>query len=131
MKKKIEGKTYDTETAKQIDVKYVGGYGEAHGYEERLYITIRNLYFIYGIGGPDSPYPAETIKPLTKEQADAWKAEISANKTVIEEKSGKPKKSVKTKKPVKTAAKKPVEEPKPEKESETKKEAEITEDKTT
>ena len=101
MKKSIKRKMYDTDTAKQINFKYVGEYGEANGYEERLYITKRNLYFIYGIGGPESPYPQETITPVTKEQADAWDAEIPKEKEKAVSASKKPGKS---KAPAKKAA---------------------------
>ena len=102
MKKSIKRKMYDTETAKQLNFKHVGEFGEAHGYEERLYITKTNLYFIYGVGGPESPYPQETIKPITKEEADAWETDASADK-----KADKPKKSGKgNDKKTKTPAKK-------------------------
>jgi hypothetical protein len=61
MRKIIKRRIYDTDTAKQIACRYVGEFGETQGYEERLYFTNRGLYFIYGVGGADSPYPNETI----------------------------------------------------------------------
>ena len=112
MKVIIQRRRYDTDTAKQLAFKHVGEFGDAAGYEERLYLTNRGLYFIYGVGGADSPYPEEKIKPITKEEADAWEA---ANKPaageVVEKKGGKAKKSAKAaepkvKKPRKPAAKK-------------------------
>ena len=72
MKVEIKRRRYDTDTSKQLAFRYVGEFGDAAGYEERLYLTNRGLYFIYGIGGADSPYRNEKIKPLTKEEADAW-----------------------------------------------------------
>ena len=132
MKKIIQGRIYDTNTAKQLAFKYIGEFGETHGYEERLYITKSKMYFIYGTGGPDSPYPKPTIKPLTEEHALAWEKETSGDKVLIEEKSDKPKKSVKTKKPAKPSAKKSVNKidtKEPEKPAETKKDTEMNEDK--
>ena len=112
MKVEIKRRRYDTDTSKQLAFKHVGAFGDATGYEERLYLTNRGLYFIYGIGGTDSPYPQEKIKPITKEEADAWEAANKpAAEEVAEKKGGKAKKSAKTeapkvKKPRKPAAKK-------------------------
>jgi len=106
MKKIISRRIYDTETSKQLAFKYVGEFGETNGYEERLYLTNRGLYFIYGVGGPDSPYPQETIKPIEKEQAEAWETELPKEKEVIEEKAGKAKKPAKKAKDKDTKAKK-------------------------
>ena len=133
MKKNIKRRIYDTDTAKQLAFKYVGEFGDTHGYEERLYITKRNLYFIYGTGGPDSPYPQPIIKPLTKEHAEAWEKETSGDKKISAEKNGKPNKSVKSKntKAKKPPAKKPVKAAEPAKDTETKKDAEIIETKKT
>ena len=110
MKKIINRRIYDTETSEQLAFKYVGEFGEANGYEERLYLTNRGLYFIYGVGGPDSPYPQETIKPIEKEQAEAWETELpkekDAEQEVIAEKPGKAKKPAKKAKEKDTKAKK-------------------------
>ena len=72
MRKRINGKMCDTETAKNLAFKYVGAFGQEHGYEEQLYITKTKQYFIYGLGGPKSPYPKPEIKLLTKEEAKEW-----------------------------------------------------------
>ena len=85
MKKIIEKKIYDTDTAKQLAFKYVGNFGDANGYEERLYVTKMKLYFIFGTGGSESPYPEQTIKPITQEQAEAWEKETSEDKDISEE----------------------------------------------
>ena len=97
MKKIINGRSYDTEKAKQLKVRYAGEYGEAHGYEERLYLTKSGQYFIFGVGGPDSPYPQPTIKPIEKEQADEWETEASEDSGVGYKKVSKAKKSAKNK----------------------------------
>ena len=101
MRKIINRRVYDTDTAKQLSFKYVGKFGETHGYEERMYLTEKGLYFIFGVGGSDSPYPKESIKPITKEQADEWAAEISES----EEPVGKTKKAGKNTKEKDTKSK--------------------------
>ena len=106
MRKIIKRKIYDTDTAKQLACRYAGEYGDANGYEERLYFTNRGQYFIYGVGGTDSPYPQETIKPVTKEQADEWNIADDKTEEVSEKKKPAKEKTAKTKKPRKPAAKK-------------------------
>ena len=85
MKKIISRRTYDTDESKQLAFKYVGHFGESHGYEEHLYVTKKGFYFIFGVGGPDSPYPEATIKPITKEHADEWEHETAEDKELAEE----------------------------------------------
>ena len=94
MRANIKRKVYDTESSKLINSKAVGEFGDTKGYEEKVYQTNRGLYFIYGIGGTDSPYPEETIKPITQEEADAWGNESAGDKKPIAEKKGRAKKSV-------------------------------------
>ena len=106
MKKIIKGRIYDTDKAKQLNFKYAGEYGDAGGYEERLYLTKSGQYFIFGTGGSDSLYPKPTIKPIKKEQADEWLAELSGADEVVEEKGGKAKKTAKKAKDTDTKAKK-------------------------
>ena len=79
MKKKINGKMCDTESAKHLAFKFVGEFGEDHGYEENLYVTKTGQHFLYGTGGPSSPYPKAEIKLLTKEHADAWEKETKGD----------------------------------------------------
>ena len=100
MKKIIKGRIYNTDTSKLLSFKYVGEFGDAHGYEERLYVTLRGQYFLFGIGGPNSPYAKETIKPIAKEEADAWEAE--ATKSIKKDNA----KTAKIKKPRKRPVKK-------------------------
>jgi len=114
MKKIIKRKIYDTDTSKQLAFKNIGEFGEPNGYEERLYITKRGLYFIFGQGGPESPYPEPDIKAAAKEDADKWGYETTEDKKTTEKKTRKPKNAVeakkdtKAKKPRKPAAKKPA-----------------------
>ena len=95
MRKIIKRRIYDTETSKQLAFRYAGEYGDAGGYEERLYLTKNGLYFVYGVGGPDSPYPQETIKAIEKKEADEW--ETCEKKEEKAEKAKKPAKRAKGK----------------------------------
>ncbi len=72
MKKIICKKEYDTETATLVKKCVVGAYGDPAGYEESLYQTPGGLYFLYGIGGETSPYPAEDIQRLAKTKVNDW-----------------------------------------------------------
>lgn len=58
---RIDGKrhSFDTETAHMVYHRSFGEFGDPAGYEETLYRTRNKLYFVYGIGGPDSPWPEE------------------------------------------------------------------------
>ena len=47
-------------------------FGDAAGYEESLMKTPGGKYFLYGVGGPESPYAAETIVRLAAAKAEAW-----------------------------------------------------------
>lgn len=77
MKKIINGRKYDTETAKEL------GYDNNIGrdilartdfdYEEStLYRKKTGEYFIYRFGGARTPYPDGHISPCTEEEAKAW-----------------------------------------------------------
>ena len=72
MKKVINKKTYNTETAKIVKKIVFGEFGDPKGYEETLMQTARGLFFIYGIGGKDSKYTEETIVPVTEKEAQVW-----------------------------------------------------------
>ncbi len=72
MKKVICKIEYDTETAELIGKKTFGAFGDAAGYEESLMKTPGGKYFLYGVGGPESPYAAETIVRLAAAKAEAW-----------------------------------------------------------
>jgi len=70
MKKTINKKVYNTDTAKEIDRIAFGTYGDPAGYEEVVYETKRGDRFLYGIGGPDSKYPTETIVVIEEKAAE-------------------------------------------------------------
>lgn len=72
VKKGTRTYVYDTEGATEIETRNYGSWGDPAGYSETLYQGKNKLYFIYGIGGAESPYPEEDIKPLTAKEAKAW-----------------------------------------------------------
>ncbi|WP_248921907.1 hypothetical protein [Olsenella intestinalis] len=63
---------YDTEKADRLAGRTFGEYGDPAGYEESLYKTKAGLYFIAGVGGPDSPYPEPDIKPVSAKEAKGF-----------------------------------------------------------
>ena len=83
MKKIIDGKMYNTETAEKLDV-YEADYprNDFNWYVERLYQKKTKEFFLNSEGGPLSPYSkhafgggwtsGEYIKPLTIEEAKEW-----------------------------------------------------------
>lgn len=77
MKKIICKIEYDTEVSTEIKKFTVGEFGDSNGYEETLYRTPSEHYFLYVNGGPDSLYPTEDIKRLSKARAEAWLEEHS------------------------------------------------------
>ena len=72
MKRTICGKVYDTQTATLVEKRAFGAYGDETGYEERLYRTPDGFYFLYAVGGGDSPYPEEHLTRLSAKTAQAW-----------------------------------------------------------
>ncbi len=72
MKKIINKREYDTETAKLIAKSTYGNFGDPAGYEEILYQTPEGLYFLYVRGGMTSPYPVEDILRLAKTKVSGW-----------------------------------------------------------
>ena len=83
MRKIIEGKRYDTEKAERIG-EWSQGYRSDFKYaHERLYVTKKGCYFIWGQGGAMSGWAetcedgrswtgGEGIRPLTREEAFEW-----------------------------------------------------------
>jgi len=85
MKKIIDGKMYDTETAKNIGEYWNGipmnDFGHA---STTLYRTKNGTYFLYGEGGPQTEYAechgntfsdGELIRPFSEKTAKAWAEE--------------------------------------------------------
>ena len=83
MKKIINGRMYNTETAGKIQEWDNGIYGnDFRSCEETLYKKTKGEYFIYGSGGALSKYSvpcgnngstgSSDITPVTKDQAKIW-----------------------------------------------------------
>jgi hypothetical protein len=51
MKRVIEGKTYNTDTATLIGEASYGNHGDFHAWEEALYRTAKGAFFLVGSGG--------------------------------------------------------------------------------
>ena len=101
MKRVIDGKVYNTETAEEIGSYSYGYRGDFNRVEETLYKTKKGSFFLAGNGGPQSKYgysPRQNelcggygMSVLTEEEACNWcenhdiDAEIIAANFKIEE----------------------------------------------
>lgn len=82
MKKIINNKRYDTETAKFLGEDSYSNWGDFHFWEETLYQKRTGEFFLHGVGGPASKYAetvgqnqwtgGEKIIPLKFEKAREW-----------------------------------------------------------
>ena len=72
MKKTICKVEYDTEASELVAKHTVGAFGDPTGYEERLYKTEGGKFFLYTVGGAQSPYTEEGIKRMSAAKADEW-----------------------------------------------------------
>ena len=82
MKKIINGKTYNTETAEEVGHYWNGlGTGDFRNISEKLYQTTKGAWFLAGEGGPMTKYArpcgnmtggGSNIFPLTKAEALEW-----------------------------------------------------------
>lgn len=82
MNKIINGKRYNTETAKALASYQHLNWGDLYFFEETLYQKSTGEFFLYGVGGAGSKYAesigqnswsgGEKIMPLTVENARAW-----------------------------------------------------------
>lgn len=82
MKKIINGKKYDTETAKEVAFKAWGYCGDLNYVAETLYKKKTGEYFLYAVGGANTIYATqygnnswgsgERITPFTENQAKKW-----------------------------------------------------------
>ncbi len=94
MKRIIDGKRYDTETAKLL-AEWTNNYysSDFQWCHEELYVTKKGSYFLYGEGGAMSKYSVpignngsgggERIKPLSTAEARNW-CERSDNNEALE-----------------------------------------------
>jgi hypothetical protein len=94
MKKIINRKTYNTETADEI-AYYRNNYncGDFNHYEETLYRTKKGNYFLHGRGGPLSKYAepydggwsgSSDVVPISEEDVINW-LEETGNHDKLEE----------------------------------------------
>ena len=82
MKKIINGRRYDTDSAKEMADYSYSTRGDFQHYVETLYRKSTGEYFLHGIGGPASRYAeavglnswsgGERIMPMTLEEAQDW-----------------------------------------------------------
>ena len=82
MKKIINGKKYDTETAKEVACNTWGYYGDLNFVAETLYKKKTGEYFLYAEGGANTIYATQCgcnswgsgwrITPLTENTAKKW-----------------------------------------------------------
>ena len=82
MKKIINGKRYDTDTAKKLASDWYSNRTDFYYWEETLYRKNTGEYFLHGEGGPASKYAqsvgqnswsgGEKIIPLSVENARKW-----------------------------------------------------------
>ena len=82
MKKIVEGKRYDTETATLIGEYSYGYRGDFERIHEGLYRTKTGNFFVAGTGGPKTRYSVQVeqnswsgssdIYPLTNDEALEW-----------------------------------------------------------
>lgn len=94
MRKVINGKLYDTKTAKEIGSYWNGVSDRDFSYLcETLYRTRKGNYFLHGVGGPMSKYAYyhgnsvsgdSVIIPLTPTEAYKWAQEYLPGDTVVE-----------------------------------------------
>lgn len=69
MKKVLRNITYDTDTATVVKKKTFKEFGDPTGYEETIYVTESNKYFLYVNGGSESIHPVEKIEALSEKRA--------------------------------------------------------------
>jgi len=82
MRKVIDGKVYDTETAEQIATDSFSNYGDLTYWSEALYRTQKGNWFLCGEGGALTKYArgvgqneiggGSAIIPLTRGKALSW-----------------------------------------------------------
>lgn len=95
MKRVIDGKLYNTETATKIGSYWNGlSTGDFRRVSEELYRTKSGNYFLAGTGGPLTPYAesngesswgSSRIIPLSKEEAFEWAQQHLSTDEVLKE----------------------------------------------
>lgn len=91
MKKIIDGKVYNTETAKSLTTYQYGTSNDLRYYCEELFVTSKGNYFLFGEGGPASRYAVtcsgsssggRDITALTRQEAFEWCQEHNRVSTI-------------------------------------------------
>ena len=94
MKKIINGKRYDTETATLVATDSYSYYGDLERWIEELYCTKKGAWFLYGEGSARSPYArcignqtigSSAITPFSTKEALAWLDDHTENSGAYEE----------------------------------------------
>lgn len=83
MKKVINRKVYDTETAKPVCVYTYIFSGDFQRVTETLYRKKTGEFFLHAVGGPVSRYPNETIIPMARSAAEVFKNKCARFKNRI------------------------------------------------
>jgi hypothetical protein len=81
MKAIVNEKIYSTYDAKCLGYRHIGEFGCNYGFEEQLYLAENGQHFLYGAGGPESPYLEPEINLLSEEEAAAWKKRAPKTKS--------------------------------------------------
>ena len=95
MKKVIDGSLYNTETARLIASDSYSNPTDFNHWEEELYKTKKNNWFLVGSGGPSSRYSISVdlnswagssgnIVPLSDREAMAWLERAGEDDLVLE-----------------------------------------------
>jgi len=79
MKAIINEKEYSTYDAQCLGYRHIGEFGHHDGFEEQLFAAEDGQHFLYGNGGPESPYVEPEITLLSNEEAENWKKKTSQN----------------------------------------------------
>ena len=98
MKRIIDRKIYDTDTAQEVFSFSNGlGYTDFRNFAETLYLTERGTWFIAGHGGAMSSYAepcgdgtggGEAIRPMSDDAAADWLEEHDGTEALLEHFSG-------------------------------------------
>ena len=84
MKKIINGKRYDTETAEMVADDSYSNYGDFGCWSEELYRTKKGNWFLCG-EGDDETRDGSVIIPFTKKEALAWLEAHTSDSEAYEE----------------------------------------------
>jgi hypothetical protein len=81
MKATVNEKAYSSYEAKCLGYRHIGEFGHSDGFEEQLYVADDGQHFLYGVGGPTSPYSEPEILLLTELEAGNWVKKTKVRKS--------------------------------------------------